>query len=235
MKNIMYIIVVIALLCFGTANANGNKVEYFIAKKLYLQKQFVKSYFLFNNIVINNYPYNKYVQKSKLYMILIKHRLGKLNSAKMELRNFIKLYENSKYIDYACYLYAVINYDMQKSVIEHIFPLDRFKRDQTYTQKSIRFLKKIISEKYQNKIDYEVSILEKEYKKHHLYVANYYLKKKLYVAVINRMNIENEIELITDMDYKRIYILIKSCNELFLENVSENILTKIENYDRIVM
>jgi len=211
----------------NTVHANDNKIDYFIAKNLFSQKQFVKAYFLFNNLVINNYPYDKYTQKSKLYMILIKYKLGKFSSAKMELKNFIKFYENSKYINNACYLYSIVNYNFQKNTLEYFFPFNRFKRDQSYTKKSIRFLKKVLNDKYNIKINNEINILKNELKKHDFYIINYYLKKKMYLSVINRVNI--------DMDYKNNYFLIKSYNELFLDNISLNILNKIKNYDRIDM
>jgi len=230
-KQIILYITIILLLTYSNiiyAIPNENKLDYIIAKKLFIKQQYDKSQYIFNKIIIKNHPHNKYSQKSKLYKILIKKNQNKQKLAKIEIKDFIKLYHSSKYINHAYYIYSVINYNTPTNIITNLPNFKKSQRSQHQVKKSIKMLKNITNKKYFEKLTKEIIYLENETKKHDIYIAEYYLKKRHYITVINRMNINTNFTPINRHDYKKIYLTIKSCNELFLQNISKNILINLK-------
>ncbi len=106
-RYIIYINLLIFLLFSNSVLSlenNENKLYFFLAKKLFSEKQYIKAKYMFNKITFENNCYNKYSQKSKLYLILMRNRLKKYRFAKTCAKDFINMDKKSKYINHAYYL-----------------------------------------------------------------------------------------------------------------------------------
>lgn len=229
-KIIICIILTIILTTSSHANnitANA-KTDYNIAKTLFLNKNYEKSTFIFYKIILQHNQYNNYVKKSKLYLILTKYNLNKLNAAKTDVKSFTKMYNESKYLNYAFYIHAAINYKISNNILFKSLPLKKFKRDQTKTQKSLNILKKMNSTQTKNlKIKKLKKKLKNELRNNVLYITKYYLKKKLYITALNRTPIQEKTK--SKHFFCNTFITIKSYNELFLNKISKHILEYTKN------
>lgn len=229
-KIITCIILTIILTTHGHANniTNNTKIDYNIAKFLFKNKNYEKSTFIFNKIILENNNYNSYVKKSKLYLILTKYNLNKLNSAKIDIKHFIKMYNDTNNLNYAFYIYAAINYKTSNNILFKILPLKKFKRDQAETQVSLNILKKIKHNKIKNfKIKHIKEKLKNEIKNNALYITKYYLKNKLYITVLNRTNLKQQTHK-KNLFYNT-FVATKSYNELFLNKFSKLLLDYTKN------
>lgn len=229
-KIITCLILTIILTTHSHANniINNTQIDYTIAKFLFLNKNYEKSTFIFNKIILQNNQYNSYVKKSKLYLILTKHNLNKLNAAKTDIKHFITMYNDTDYSNYAFYIYAAINYKKSNNILFKLLPLKKYKRDQTETQTSLNILKKIQNSDIQNlKLKNVKKKIKNEIKNNALYITHYYLKNKSYITTLNRTNLQKQTE--TKDIFHNTFITIKSYNELFLNKISKHLLDYTKN------
>lgn len=234
---ILYLIYILALLTINPINAkNYNyKTDYFIAKKLFNIKEYDKAAFVLKKIISENNKNNKYVKKSKIFTILIQYKKNDLENAKYNITNIAKLLKNSKNYDTALYLKAIIYFNLNNNYLQKIFNIKRYQHEQTLQYKSMLAFQKIKNHfKYDKKIKKNLKIVKNELELHRLHLGIFYIKKKAYIATINRLDItKKNLKIKKIHDYHRMFLILKSYNELFLDKISKNILIHLKNYDKI--
>jgi len=232
MKKIIIIFTSIYLLVFTNTvvygeNIKSKKIKFFIAKTQFIKKKNEKAIYNFYNIITKNNLYNKYSKKSKLYITLILYKSNKLTQSINNINDYIRIYKKDKYLIYLYYLKSNINYNQNSSIFK-IFSLNKFKRENIKIKDSYNNLNNIIIKnlkpKYITKIKEKIIFLENEIIKHELHITDYYIKKRAFIATINRVN--NLLKTYNNdfLLYKKLYILIKSYNELFMTNISNDII-----------
>ena len=138
------------------------------------------------------------------------------------------MYNDTKYLNYAFYMYAAVNYKISNNILFKLLPLKKFKRDQTETHKSLNILKKIQHNAIKNlKIKTVKKKLKNEIKKNTLYITTYYLKNKIYITVLNRTHIQQKTY--NKKLFHNTFIAIKAYNELFLNKISKHLLEYTKN------
>ena len=106
-----------------------------------------------------------------------------------ELKRFIKLYSSNENLDYAYYLLAICYYD---SIVDE-------KKDLLQLLKSKEYFEILINEfpntDYALDAKYKIELIRDFLAAKELYIARHYIKKKKWVAAINRLkNIVNDYE-----------------------------------------
>ncbi len=230
-------IIIIITLFFTNINAKNykNNTDFFIAKNLFQKQEYSKSEFILKNIILENENNNKYVIKAKILKTLIEYKKNEKLNAEYTIKDLNKLINQSNYYNKILYLKSIIYYNANNSYLKKILKINNNKQDKTYEYKALLALKKIKTyKKYSKKIKNNIKIIKNNLNQYKINICNYYIKKKAYIAVINRLDYKDitfKIKYIED--YYTIYMILKSYNELLLDNISKKILNKIKKNVKI--
>lgn len=201
----------------------NNHVMFFVAKKEFKLRNYIFSDCLFSSIIKSNHPSNKYTQKSRIYSALIRIKLNKIKSARRIGKSLLynKAFLEKKYLNYVYFLNAFILYKLFEK--QFSININIYKCDQSRNKKALRWLNKIKEIKNKIFVDLAISKIDLEMKKNTIYIADYYFRKKAYLAVIKRVHHFN-YDCKDKYDFYKNYLLIRSYNELFLSDISNNML-----------
>lgn len=232
---IKIIILIITNLFLANINAKDykNNTDFFIAKNLFQKQEYLKSEFILKNIILENEKNNKYVIKAKILKALIEYKKNDKINAEYTIKNIGKI--NSNYNAKILYLKSIIYYNINNNYLKKILKINNNKQDKTYEYKALLALKKIKTyKKHSKKIKNNIKIIKNDINQYKINICNYYIKKKAYIAVINRLEYKDSYLKLKEIeDYYTIYMILKSYNELLLDNISKNILNKIKKNVRI--
>lgn len=237
-KKNMKIIFLIAMACiFNITEAKNydTKTDYFIAKKLLKNKNYIKADFILKNIIKENNKNDKYTIKAKILKTLIHYKKNELDQAKYNIDTISKFSKKEKKYNMILYLKGIIYYNFNINFLQNIFKIKRYQHEQTLQYKSLLAFKKIKNEiKNTTKIKTNIKIIRTELSLHKINLGKFYINKKAYIAAINRLDNKNKlIKIKENYDYQKAFLILKSYNELFLDKISKNIFKNIKNYDRI--
>ena len=105
---------------------------------------------------------------------------------------FVQLYPSHHEIDRAYYLRGMIYFDQNISMLYRYIPLDRSYRDNSQAEKAFEnfafLVKHFPNSSYVPDARQRMIFLRDQLAQHALHVAEYYLKRKAYVAVAERAN-----------------------------------------------
>ncbi len=136
------------------------------------------------------FPFGVYGQQALLDLAYVYYKTGDHESALSTADRFIRLYPQNNHVDYAYYLQGLVNYNRNSRVTDRIFPTDMSERDvasarsafQNFSELLNRFPDSIYASDSSMRMVYLRNLLA-EYEMH---VAEYYLRRKAYVAAVNR-------------------------------------------------
>ncbi len=139
------------------------------------------------------YPHGRYAQQAQLEVAYAYYRYEEPESAIAATERFIKLHPKHIHVDYAYYLRGIVVFPARKNVFEYIWPQDESKRDTQSSMEAFRYFTQLIN-RFPNSIYAKDALLRMKYlrnkvAKHHLHVANFYLKQQAYLAAVNRAEI----------------------------------------------
>lgn len=138
------------------------------------------------------YPFNEYSEKSQLDLIYAYYKSDDLISAAAAADRFIRLYPTSEHVDYAIYLKGLANFTQKRGILQDLVYTDPSQRDfGTMTQAFSDFtllLNRFPHSKYAPDAYQRMIYLRNIFAKHEIAVANFYMRRKLYVAAANRAN-----------------------------------------------
>lgn len=136
------------------------------------------------------YPFSDYTERSQMELIYAYYRNEDYPSAAAAAERFIHLYPRAKNVDYAYYMKGLANFQQTRGVFAKILPLDESWRDPgTQSQAYLDFttlIQKFPDSKYKANALQRMIYLRNMYAQHELHVSQYYFKRKMYVAAIER-------------------------------------------------
>jgi len=136
------------------------------------------------------FPFGVYGQQALLDLAYVYYKTGDHESALSTADRFIRLYPQNNHVDYAYYLQGLVNYNRNSRVTDRIFPTDMSERDvasarsafSNFSELLNRFPDSIYASDSSMRMVYLRNLLA-EYEMH---VARYYLRRKAYIAAVNR-------------------------------------------------
>ena len=129
------------------------------------------------------YPQSEWAPKSSLMSAYAYWSQAYYNDSINELKRFLKLYPNNKNLDYAYYLIAINYYDSIVDEKKDLRPLKKAKENFIILNEKFPKSDYAIDGKY--KLDLIQDILAAK----EIYIARHYIKKKKWIAAINRLKI----------------------------------------------
>ncbi|MFV1982473.1 MAG: outer membrane protein assembly factor BamD [Thiohalomonadales bacterium] len=136
------------------------------------------------------FPYGPYAKQAKLEIIYAYFKYDNLESAIIAAERFIKLFPTDPHVDYAYYMQGVSRYEVEESFLDSWFDQDPTERDPESARDSFKYFG-LLLKNYPNSIYNEdakkrMLFIRNSLAKHEIHVANYYFKRRAYVAAVNR-------------------------------------------------
>lgn len=136
------------------------------------------------------YPFGKYAQQAQMEIAYAYYKFDEPDLALAAADRFIKIYPRHQNVDYAWYLKGLINYNRGRTVVDRFLPQDPTERD-TFTMRAAYDDFNQLSQRYPDSIYARDSAqrmiyLRNSMAEYELHVADFYMRRKAYVAVVNR-------------------------------------------------
>jgi len=198
------IIIILSFLILNSCSNNSTKVSENLLENDDIESEMVKAYNegikalnlgdatyaakKFNEVEIL-FPQSEWAPRASLMSAYSYWTTQYYSNSIDELQRFIKLYSSNENLDYAYYLMAMCYYD---SIVDE-------KKDLLQLQKSKKYFELIINQfpdtDYALDAKYKIELIYDFMAAKELYIARHYIKKKKWIAAINRLkNIVNNYD-----------------------------------------
>lgn len=136
------------------------------------------------------YPFGKYAQQAQIEIAYAYYKFDEPDLAIAAADRFIKIYPRHPNVDYAWYLKGLTNYNRGKTFIDKFLPQDPSERD-TFTMRAAYDDFDLLTQRYPDSVYARDSaqrmvFLRNNMAAYELHVADYYMRRKAYVAAANR-------------------------------------------------
>ncbi|HEX7129931.1 MAG TPA: outer membrane protein assembly factor BamD [Rhodanobacteraceae bacterium] len=140
--------------------------------------------------LIARFPYGDYNEQAQLDLAYAYYKDDKADEAYSAINRFIKTYPAQKHIDYAYYLRGLINFDRTGTMLERVSQRSASRRDQGYALQSFddfsQLVQRFPTSRYAADARQRMIWLRNGLAQFELNVAEYYLRRKAYVASADR-------------------------------------------------
>jgi outer membrane protein assembly factor BamD len=152
------------------------------------QRDFRKS-INFLEKLIKRYPDNKLIPSARLNLAYAYYKFGQKELSTSTVNQFITLYPSHPSMDYAYYLKG-LNLYQERGIINKLTMQDISDRDVNNLKQAFdafsELVKKFPDSKYSQDSTDRMTYLMNKIAEYDLHVARYYMKRKAYVAALNR-------------------------------------------------
>src|SRR6056300_322520 len=158
------------------------------AQSLLDQRDFRKSIDFLEKL-IKRYPDNKLIPSARLNLAYAYYKFGQKELSTSTVNQFITLYPSHPSMDYAYYLKG-LNLYQERGIINKLTMQDISDRDVNNLKQAFdafsELVKKFPDSKYSQDSTDRMTYLMNKIAEYDLHVARYYMKRKAYVAALNR-------------------------------------------------
>lgn len=138
----------------------------------------------------SRYPFGVFAEQAQLDIIYAYYMNSELEAARAAADRFIRLHPQHPNTDYAYYIKGLASNTASVGIIERYFPLDMTRRDPGQARQSFNEFAELLSRypdsPYAVDARQRMIALRNRLANYELHAANYYLKRKAYVAAVNR-------------------------------------------------
>jgi outer membrane protein assembly factor BamD len=138
----------------------------------------------------SRYPFGEYSAQTQLDLAYAYYKNEENESAAAAIDRFIKLNPRSEHIDYAYYLKGLISYNRNMTFLNRFIPTDVTQRDTGNSVEALNIFleleRRFPNSKYLPDARKRVMALRNLIAMHEVKIARFYLKRKAYVAAVNR-------------------------------------------------
>jgi len=138
-----------------------------------------------------NYPYGRYAAQAEIVIAYTYYKAGEPEAAIDATKRFIRLHPTDPRVAYAFYLKGLINFDKNRSVIEHAFGINQLRgRDSTAAHAALRAFETVVKKyphsRYATDSAERINYLMDMLARNNISIARYYYIHGAYVATANR-------------------------------------------------
>ena len=143
-------------------------------------------------LIESNFPFSKYATQSHIELAFAEYKLKRWDSAVAIIDRFISMNNTSQLLPYAYYLRGLVNFNRGKTFFNFVLPHVQIDKDPFNLRNAYEDFN-FVYKNYQKSEYVEDSLKRMIYLRntlasYELHVANFYFKRKAYIAVINRCN-----------------------------------------------
>lgn len=138
----------------------------------------------------SRFPFGPYAEQAQLELIYAHYRNFESEAAIAAADRFIRLHPQSPNVDYAYYMRGLANYTDGSGLFERFLPTDMTQRDPGRAIQSLEDFRQLLfrfpDSRYAPDAKARVIYLRARLARHEINVANYYFKRRAYLAAANR-------------------------------------------------
>lgn len=238
------LLVVIAAIALTACSSNSSKKGDLASKneqQLYKSSQYQLKRGFFEDaietlqIMESRYPFGEYSKSAQLSLIYAYYGFEEPESAIASANRFIRLHPQYRHVDYAYYMKGLIAFPEAKTLFQRFFNVDLSKRDINEARTSINhfstLVKRFPNSEYAPDSLKRMEFLRNLLARHEIHVANYYLKRKAYLAAVNRGKYVIENFQSTTAIPDALAVMAQSYHEMNMPELAEtSIQTLVINY-----
>lgn len=166
----------------------------------------------------NQYPFGRYAEQGSLELAYSYYRNFQMELATSTLERFIKNYPAHEHLDYAYYLKGLIYFESERGLMQRVKPDSSTNRNQENAKLAFvsfkTFIEKFPKSRYAEDAEMRMIFLREKFAAYELEVAKYYLRRKAYVAALNRSKYVVESFQKTDSVADALAVMIESYTQL---------------------
>jgi outer membrane protein assembly factor BamD len=136
------------------------------------------------------FPFGDYAQQGQLDMAYAQYMFDQPEAAIATAEQFIKTYPRHPNVDYAYYLRGLANFEQTRGALDSFLGIDPAQRDPRSALDSFRYFAELVrrfpESRYAGDARQRMVHLKNYLARHEVYVADYYMRRKAYVAAANR-------------------------------------------------
>ena len=138
------------------------------------------------------YPYGRYAQQALMEIAYANYKLNEPEAALSAADRFIKQFPNSSSLDYIYYLKGLVNFNDNAGFFSRLSGQDPAERDPQTLRDSFDSFRELVSRfpdsEYAEDARIRMQFLVNTLARSEVAIASYYLRRKAYIAAINRAN-----------------------------------------------
>lgn len=178
------------------------------------------------------FPFGKFAQQAQLDIIYAYYKYDESESAIAAADRFIKLYPRHPKVAYAYYMRGLASFNKGMTSLDYLLNLDPTERDPRAARESFQYFATLLSQfpnsEYAEDSAQRLVYLHNHLGQHELHVADYYLRRRAYVAAANRAKHIVEKFQRTPASREALAIMVRSYWELGLTDLAEDALRVLE-------
>jgi len=136
------------------------------------------------------YPLSKMARQSQLNLIYSYYKRNNKEQAIDSANQFIKENPVHKKLDYVYYVLGLVHFDDENNRFENVFRIDRNKRPQNDMQDAMEYFETLVNKypnsEYVTDANQRIVFIRERLASHDLSVAQYYVRRGIYIAAANR-------------------------------------------------
>ncbi|MBA3582765.1 MAG: outer membrane protein assembly factor BamD [Gammaproteobacteria bacterium] len=168
----------------------------------------------------SRFPFSAYALQAQLALAYAYYRFGQPDRAIVQADRFIRMNPTHPNVDYAYYLKGLANFEREKGFFDSWFPRDPADFELKPLQDAFHDFGKLVerfpSSVYAADAHRRMIYLRNELAEHEIKVAEFYLKRKAYIAAANRANGVLELFSETHSTQRALEILAEAYNNVNL-------------------
>ena len=138
----------------------------------------------------SRFPFGPYAEQAQLELIYAQYRGYKSDAAIASAERFIRLHPQHPNVDYAYYMKGLANYTEGTGLIERFLPTDMTERDPGKALQSFEDFRQLLNRfpdsPFAGDARARMTYLRARLARYEVNVANYYFRRKAYLAAANR-------------------------------------------------
>lgn len=210
--------------CKKDSKKESVEVTKYSAETLYNKAKKAMELGIWDNAILgfknlrNQYPFGRYAEQGSVDLAYSYYRNYEMDLAISTLDRFIKNYPAHEHLDYAYYLKGLIYFENERGLMQRVKPDDSYDRNQENAKQAFvafkTFVEKFPHSTYAADAEKRMIFIRNRLAAFELQVAKYYLRRKAYVAAINRCKQVLETYQKTDSVADTLAVMIESYRHL---------------------
>ncbi len=183
----------------------------------------------------SNFPFGAYAEQAQLELIFAHYKAFNYDACSSAADRFIRLHPRHRDVDYAYYMKGLSSFDVNPGFMDRFIDRDRAARDMGSARESFALFSQLLSlfpeSQYAPDAEKRMIYLRNLLARHEIVVANYYIKRKAYLAAANRGRYVLENFQKTPAVPDALAVIVYSYKALGMEDLmSDSLMLLQENY-----
>jgi outer membrane protein assembly factor BamD len=171
------------------------------------------------------YPFGRYTEQSMVDLSYAYFKADQPENALSTLDRFIRTYPTHPNVDYAYYLKGLVNFEQNQGFLEKLMPKRVRDRDQSMARDSFldfsELIRRFPESRYVPDSRQRMVFLRNNLAAYEIAVAQYYMRRKAYIAAVNRARYALETFPNTPENAEALIVLVKAYDKLELPELAE--------------